>query len=289
MLIFFRLWVALFEDSMTRLDNWRACRTVLEIRRASDGDMAPVLEFCRDTFSWGDYIGEVWHKWASSGGLYVLEKDGRQVGMYHVEFLKDGAWLEGMRVHPEFRGMGLGTMMMRHAESVAGRGILRLVVESENHRSIALVRSCGYELEEKWRLYCASPVAATSSAILALPSTPLGNDLSYSTYADSWRWRTLDTDELLRLVGQGRVLVTVNDGVATAMGIWNRSSDFPRTFQLGLVQGSMEGIGEIVRRAQDMAQSAVCDRLQIFAQEGTALGAGIAERKSLFYLMRKEI
>ena len=33
------------------------------IRRALDSDKAKVLEFCKNTFEWGDYIETVWDEW----------------------------------------------------------------------------------------------------------------------------------------------------------------------------------------------------------------------------------
>ena len=261
----------------------------MEIRNAEEDDRGPVLEFCKDTFSWGDYIADVWDKWRSTGGLYVSEQDGMVVGVYHVAFLAKEAWVEGMRVHPKYRKKGLGTSMMSHAESVIGTGTVRLVIESENNPSIQLVKSMGYEIEEEWRLYSMAPERQDSRATVATLSMTLDGLVSSSTYADSWKWLTLDPEELERLVQQGRVLASIEDETVSAIGIWNRSRDFAQTLQLGFVNGTRKGMDEILRYVQNQAHEAGCERVQVFAQEKISLDSSLLEKRSLFYLMKKEL
>jgi len=44
------------------------------IREANDRDKITVLKFCKDTFSWGDYIEHVWDFWLSEEHLLLFEK-----------------------------------------------------------------------------------------------------------------------------------------------------------------------------------------------------------------------
>lgn len=261
----------------------------MEIRVAHGADREPVLEFCHDTFSWGDYIADVWDKWEESGGLYVCQEGNMVVGMYHVVFLGGESWLEGMRVHPKFRKKGLGTKMMVHAESIIQKGTVRLIIESGNLPSIGLAKSVGYHVEEKWRLYSAVPQKQDSRATVATSSLSLDKFLNSSTYADSWKWLPLGRDELEKLVVQGRVIASSYDGTTNAVGIWNQSRDFPQTFQVGFVNGTREGISDILRLAQNKAHEMGCGRIQVFALEGTDLDFNLAEKRSMFYLMRKEL
>ena len=260
----------------------------MEIRKAEMADKAAVLEFCKKTFSWGDYISEVWDKWESIGGLYVVEVAGKVVGVYHMALLGTGVWLEGMRVMPQYRKKGLGSMMMSHAELVAKHGTVRLIVESENKASIGLAKSVGYHLEEKWRLYSMAPEKQESLAMVAKDLTCLGN-LTTTTYADSWRWLTLDDREVQRLVLQGRVICFSKGDLVLAVGIWNRSSDFPDAFQLGFVGGDPRGVDEVLRFAKNLAYRMNCERVQVFAPESPMLGSSLLEKKSLFYLMKKDL
>ncbi|HKU33509.1 MAG TPA: GNAT family N-acetyltransferase [Candidatus Nitrosotalea sp.] len=260
------------------------------IRSAQQADKHSVLEFCKDTFSWGDYIADVWDSWQSKGGLYVSEQDGLVVGVYNVAFFEKEAWLEGMRVRPQYRKKGLGKKMLAHAESVIKNGTIRLIIESENHPSIALVKSMGYALEEKWRLYSMAPEKLESHVITA--DTPDGLDefITSTTYADSWKWLPLDKEEVERLVKQKRILVSYQNDRVSAIGIWNRSKDFPAVFQLGFVNGTKEGMSDILRYVQKKAHELGCERIQVFAQEKISLEeTSFLEKKSLFYLMKKEL
>ncbi len=260
----------------------------MEIRGAKEQDKGTVLEFCKDTFSWGDYIADVWDKWLSAGRLYVLEEDGSVVGMYHIVFFAKEAWLEGMRVHPKYRQKGLGTKMMTHAESVIQKGTVRLVIESQNLPSIQLVKSVGYYMEEEWRLYFMTPEKQSSRVTVATNSQPIDH-FGSSTYADSWRWLPIDEKEIEKLVLQGRILSSKKGEKISAVGIWNQSNDFPQTLQLGLVNGRREGMLEILRYVQNKAHEMNCDRIQVFAPEKTLLDASFLEKRSLFYLMKKEL
>lgn len=261
----------------------------MEIRSAKEDDRDVVLEFCRETFSWGDYIADVWDKWKSSGGLYVCERDGLVVGVYHMAFLAGESWLEGMRVHPEHRKKGLGTKMMLHAESVIQKGTVRLVIESENHPSINLVRSVGYQIEQEWRLYGATPQRQDSRACIATSTLSLDNLIDSATYADSWRWIPFGKVEIERLVGEGRVLVSTDKGEIEAIGIWNKSKDFAQTFQVGYLSGTKKGMEQILRFAQNKASEMNLERVQVFALEKTRLDLDFLEKRSKFYLMKKEL
>lgn len=260
------------------------------IRSAQQGDKHSVLEFCKDTFSWGDYIADVWDLWQSKGGLYVSEQDGLVVGVYNVAFFEKEAWLEGMRVRPQYRKKGLGKKMLAHAESVIQNGTIRLIIESENHPSIALVKSMGYDLEEKWRLYSMTPEKQESHFTTADTTDGLDEFITSTTYADSWKWLPLDKEELEKLVKQKRILISYQNDRVSAVGIWNRSKEFPKIFQLGFVNGTEEGMSDILRHVQKKAHELGCERIQVFAHEEISLEkTSFLEEKSLFYLMKKEL
>ncbi|MDG6985363.1 MAG: GNAT family N-acetyltransferase [Nitrososphaerota archaeon] len=107
------------------------------------------MEFLKDVWGGHDYIPAVWDQWVqdSRGKMFVVEADGVPVGMNRMRVVADGsAWLEGARVHPRYRSMGLGSMLgensMRIAESL-GISTFRLTSGSSNHaahRQIARIR-----------------------------------------------------------------------------------------------------------------------------------------------------
>src|SRR5437867_4554579 len=172
----------------------------MRIRNALEVDKSYVLEFCKNTFSWGDYIADVWEGWKSKGRLYVLEEGGGVVGVYNLAISEKQAWVEGMRVHPQYRRRGLGKNMLAHAESMTPSKTMRLIIESENYPSIRLVESVGYRLEDKWRLYSIVPRNERSTVRNAIALSEVMALIDASTYADSWKWVRWEQEELLQLV-----------------------------------------------------------------------------------------
>lgn len=115
-----------------------------EIRRARPEDRDAVLAFCTNTWEWGDYIEYVWDEWlhAPQGALFVATVDGQPVGLAHMRMVSTNeAWLEGMRVDPNFRHRGLSKALSEAMMTEAmnrGATTARLATESTNVASITL-------------------------------------------------------------------------------------------------------------------------------------------------------
>jgi GNAT superfamily N-acetyltransferase len=119
------------------------------VRPARPTDKKPLMSFIKDVWGGHDYIPLVWDKWLTdpSGRMFVVEADRKVVGMNRVKFLEDGsAWFEGARVHPDYRGRGLASMLGENSMKVArqrGVRVFRLTSGSTNkaaHRQIARIR-----------------------------------------------------------------------------------------------------------------------------------------------------
>ena len=118
------------------------------VRPAKASDKIPLMSFIKDVWGGHDYIPSVWDSWLHDrrGKMFVVEVDGSPVGMNRVKFLEDGsAWFEGARVHPDYRGRGLASMLgensIRFAEA-RGVGVFRLTSGSHNsaaHRQISRI------------------------------------------------------------------------------------------------------------------------------------------------------
>jgi GNAT superfamily N-acetyltransferase len=120
-----------------------------KVRRARPSDKAPLMSFIKDVWGGHDYIPSVWDDWMedASAQMFVVVAGGVPVAMNRVRFLEDGsAWFEGVRVHPDFRGIGLATMLGENAMKVAkeaGATTFRLTSSSWNkpaHRQVARMR-----------------------------------------------------------------------------------------------------------------------------------------------------
>jgi len=260
----------------------------MKIRSAETNDKMTVLEFCKSTFSWGDYVADVWDSWQLKGGLYVLEYDCKVVGMYNIALFEKEAWVEGMRVHTQYRRKGFGKRMLVHAESRSRNKTIRLVIESENHPSIKLAESMGYYVEDNWQLYSMVPEKHHSYVETVNEISQTQGMVNSNTYVDSWKWLPLDDEELHKLIEQKRIVMSVLQGKTLAIAIWNRSSDFPQVLQIGYINGASHGMVDILRYIQNKAHELSCERIQVFALEKTFLEANFLDKKPLFYLMRKD-
>lgn len=81
---------------------------------------------------------------------YVFEEDGRIAGYsmiaksFSTEFGKPCVWIEDLYIDNEFRGKGIGSEFLSYIEKKYCDSIIRLEVERENRRAIAVYEKNGY-------------------------------------------------------------------------------------------------------------------------------------------------
>ena len=134
------------------------------VRAARAEDKPAVIAFCQNTFSWGDYITETWDRWLADveGQMLVGLVEDKPVALVHVAFLGDGvAWMEGMRVHPDFRKRGVGSTLNAQACQVAlerGCQVARLVTSIKNIAAQSLLGRQGYQRTAQFNEWVAEPL-----------------------------------------------------------------------------------------------------------------------------------
>jgi len=78
------------------------------IREARPEDKPFIEEIARLTWGGEDYLARVFDEWLGDN-FYVLEVDGRVIGTAKLTLLPGRiGWLEGLRVHRDYRGRGYG-------------------------------------------------------------------------------------------------------------------------------------------------------------------------------------
>lgn len=97
----------------------------MNIRRARSSDKNKVLDFCMNTFEWGDYIDRAWDNWISepSSMLFVCETQLLPfipkldlVGVIHIlQCSNNSLWIEGLRVNKLYRNNGFATALLNHS------------------------------------------------------------------------------------------------------------------------------------------------------------------------------
>ncbi len=197
-----------------------------------------------DTFLWGDYIHRVWDSWISDkkGRLLVGETGGKRMALARVSLLPGGvAWLEGVRVHPDFRRAKMATALLdRMLVWAAGKGAREAsaIVSQENVPSQRMLEKRGFSMISEWIYYgteAKQQARATQAHIarkgdIAAAWKYLHKSRTYrlsaGRYVSSWQWYPLDRNALQGLIGDRRVVVTGRpiDGLAilNKKGYWDR-------------------------------------------------------------------
>ena len=135
------------------------------LRPARPDDKAAIAAFTRDTFSWGDYVGERLDEWlaAPDSMTVVAEAGGEAVAIARGALLSPTeAWSQGLRVHPDHRRRGLGTALLEHLATwagAAGARVMRLSAETGNGPALSLFPGLGFRPIGDW-LEAERPVAS---------------------------------------------------------------------------------------------------------------------------------
>lgn len=121
----------------------------IQVRAARAQDKEAVVSFCQKTFSWGDYIAEAWDRWLTDadGQLLIGWMDDRPVSVLHIAVIGEMAWMEGMRVHPDFRRQGIASVVEAAGRAFArGRGcrVARLATSMKNVAAQGMLDAIGF-------------------------------------------------------------------------------------------------------------------------------------------------
>ena len=120
----------------------------LKLTRASPAEKEAVLNLGKH-FP-GDYLEHVIDRWINqaSGGLYLAWHDGSPVGCCALSFASPTeGWLQGMRVHPGYRGRGIAFHLSGYLMDLAksrGAAVVRLLTAPHNHRAVQVSARLGF-------------------------------------------------------------------------------------------------------------------------------------------------
>ena len=263
------------------------------IRMPISSDKNQILSFCEKTFSWGDYIHEVWDSWEKDDGLVIIEEDNIAVAMCHgVKFQsEDMIWIEGIRVKEGYRKNGFATSLIRYFEKIAGDcGIkhLNMLIESENIQSLNLVKKLGYQIISKWN-YFSLPSKNNSHGKIKFESIDI-NELNFKgvRFVDSWRWIPITKDNFENLYSSGNVLCQKNDGVVQSLGIISESNSFDDTIMLTIIFGTCDDIYKMIWYTQNLSVEKGYSKIRILTEKDD-LKMDSFGNKFPFYLVEKTL
>jgi len=123
----------------------------LTFRRVTPADRPAMLEICAAVWDGEDYLPSVFDAWvAAPGGQFTaVETEGRVVALARLaRFARGEYWLEGIRVHADYRGRGIAAALHDYHLDLWRRsgegGAMRLVTHSENQTMINLCERTGF-------------------------------------------------------------------------------------------------------------------------------------------------
>jgi len=152
------------------------------IRLAEITDLPQIRELSSMIWDGDDYLGDIAEEWIAEGGLYVGIIENQLVAVAkQTIFPEKVLWLEGLRVHPDWQGKGLGKEIARIGFE-KGRHLMEIgdieAMEFSTHRlnveSVHITSQAGFE-----------PVQENYS--LDFEPIPVGN----SDLVEEWKWENL--------------------------------------------------------------------------------------------------
>ena len=254
------------------------------IREASSSDKIPVLKFCKDTFSWGDYIDQVWDSWLSEGNLFLFEKQ-FQVGICHAFYSKDQTWIEGIRIDPHFRKQKIASKLVKYAESIGREkdtSFSFMLIDTDNTSSLSMANSLGYSVFQTWNFYFLIPKRNSNYDVYFEKSL---NRKFYSHYVKSWRWLPIDDAILSTFYEQNKIIKSNVDG-KDSIAILTDSEHFDKTLIVTLFSGSQNTTLQILYFLQNYGIEKNYERIQILTKEQLPFFDSLEHRIS-FHLMKK--
>ncbi len=259
--------------------------TKLRIREANDSDKISVLKFCKNTFSWGDYVEYVWNYWISEGYLLLAQKLD-PVGICHAFYSDNQVWIEGIRIESNSRRQNIASELVKHAEIIGLEKNLSfsyMLIDTENPISISMAQSLNYKVFQTWNFYTIEPRKNSNHDDVTFEKSI--NPKSYTHYVQSWRWLPID-DKILESFYEQNKIITSSIGDKNSSAIITESDHFDRTLIVTLFSNSDESTCEILSYLQNFGWEKNYERIQILTKEKLS-SFDTLEFKILFHLMKK--
>ena len=258
----------------------------MEIREATSFDKNLVLKFCKNTFSWGDYIDKVWSSWLDEGNLFLFETES-PVGICHAFYFQNQIWIEGIRIDPNFQRQKIASKLVTYAELIGknnNASFSYMLVDTENKKSIFLANSLNYKIFQIWNYYSLIPKKNSNFKIEFEKSV---NSDIFPFYVDSWRWIKTTRNILSNLSTQNRIIKSNLNG-KTSVAIIGDYKHLDKTLIVTLFSGSFDTLSNILFYLQNYSIEKNYERIQILTKEKLTSFDSL-EYKISFNLMKKSL
>lgn len=214
--------------------------TTTKFRVATVHDKDYVLDLCKNTFSWGDYIDRVWDIWIREPDsiflVAVVNENNieKPVAISHAILIPEKiGWIEGIRVDPKYRSQKLATNISLYMLDYArknGAVYSSAIVSINNEASKGLMEKLGFKVISTWSYLSIKPIVvpALNNFIINKSAIKVANLNEYKSvlnflnqsetfkasgkkFVNSWRWHDLTEDRLRMMINNKQVIILVNN------------------------------------------------------------------------------
>jgi N-acetylglutamate synthase-like GNAT family acetyltransferase len=267
-------------------DSLRKQKTgTVKIRKAKPSDKTPILEISKKIWGGHDYLPSVWDDWLrdKNARFIVATDNGRTVGCARGSLQTPYvAWLEGVRVHEQYRGLGIAGKLNHALVQWARRGgarVARLSTGSSNRASREHLSKIGFpvmgtfqrlETTKGLRVRPAGVTAPRRSAKRLwnwLKTRPNFAE-THAMYSDGWTWYPLTLQTLRRLMRQGQVFTTVRDKELKACCIF---LDEDRVLTMGFAAGERGDVVKLARMLRFLMSRKKHEKLRVLIPSRSTL------------------
>jgi GNAT superfamily N-acetyltransferase len=256
------------------------------IRPAKPSDRKAVLELCKHSFTWGDYVPDVWDEWIGErrSRIFTATLDDEPVGIMRVSLPKrEEAWLQAARTHPGHRRKGVATALAKACLKWAkdkGARVARLSTDSDNYKALKalakmrfnrisdyLVMECNQlqdkksqncrwatenELDELWEFLRTSDMFAASGGL----------------YTVLFVWKSLKKEDLKKFVASRKAIGYFRGDAVNGLTLIDdaarmRWEDNP--IQTCYVDGGQLAVSEMLRFLKAYSRNEGFKRIYVFA------------------------
>lgn len=213
----------------------------IALRDMTPRDVDDIQDWVGTTWAWGTYSLVAFDEWLADPSsvvrVAVMQND-LIVGVQHYQRLDPyQCWLSGLRVHPDHRGRGIATRLLKDAIEIAQHDdlkVLRYATEAVHEVIHYLSETIALEPRGMWLSFERSMDATTcvlrrtrpalGAVMLPLSQSdkvrvlPLLLASGRHFYVHGWAWRTLDDGLLTSLIERGQTFFSRSD-----LGGWSLS------------------------------------------------------------------
>jgi N-acetylglutamate synthase-like GNAT family acetyltransferase len=257
----------------------------VKIRKAKPSDKAPILEISKKIWGGHDYLPGVWDDWLADkkARFVVAIVNGRTVGCAHASLQANYvSWLDGVRVHEQYRGLGIAGKLNHTLVQWArreGARVARLSTGISNHASREHLAKIGFPVMQTFqRLESArglrvKPAGVTTSRGSAkslwnwLKTRPSFAE-NHAMYSEGWTWYPLTLQTLRKLMSHGQVFTIIKDKRPKACCIF---VDEDRVLTMGFVAGERTDVVKFARMLRYLMFRKKREKLRVLLPSKSAL------------------